>query len=399
MREMPVKLENPRELRGLAILSTAGAVTHVKKGLYLVKSQTGVGEYEVHTHANEGWTCTCPDYQANKANCKHIFAVKFSALLRKEVETCSKEEEEEVVEVVESCPLCESANIVRRGVRITQNGKVQRYFCKDCRRKFTLDRGFSRMKHDPKAITLSMDLFFKGISYRKICDHLKQFYGLDVAPSTPMRWVQKYLKILSQYSEKYKAEVGNIWHADEMTTYIKKRGENGYFEWLWNVMDAKTRYLLACRISKTRDATDARRPFKDAKLRTDVRPDVIVTDGLWSYRPAINREFYKKESMVQVPHLQLKDFETKPNNNIIERLNGTCRERMKVMRSLNDPINASIFADGFRTYYNYIRPHQALDGMTPAQVAGFPVDLTGNRWMKMIEASVSKSPAMQQQGG
>jgi len=396
---MPGQLENPRELRGLAILSAGNAVTHVKKGLYLVKSQTGVGEYEVHTHLNEAWTCTCPDYEKNKANCKHIFAVKFSVLLKNEVETSSKDEETEVVEVAERCPVCESANIVKRGIRRTRNGKVQRWFCKDCKRKFTIDTGFSRMKHDPKAITLSMDLFFKGISYRKICDHLKQFYELDVAPSTPMRWVQKYLKILGQYSEKYKADVGNVWHSDEMTVFIKKHGEKGYYEWLWNIMDAKTRYLLACKITKSRDITDTRRSLREAKSRTDIRPDAIVTDGLGTYPVAIKREFFDRDAFVQNPHVQLKDFETKPNNNIIERLNGTCRERMKVMRSLNDPINASIFADGFRTYYNYIRPHQALDGMTPAQMAGFPMDLTGNRWLKMIEASISKSPAMQQQGG
>lgn len=396
---MPAQLENPRELRGLAILSTGNSVVHVKKGLFLVKSQTGVGEYEVHTHLNEAWTCTCPDYEKNKANCKHIFAVKFSVLLKNEVETSSKDEESEVTEVAEKCATCESVNIIKRGVRKTQNGKVQRYFCKDCQRKFTIDRGFSRMKHDPKAITLSMDLFFKGISYRKICDHLKQFYEVDVAPSTPMRWVQKYLKILGQYSEKYKAEVGNVWHSDEMTVFIKKRGEKGYYEWIWNIMDAKTRYLLACKITESRSISETRQPLREAKSRTDVRPDAIVTDGLGTYPVAIKKEFFDRDAFVQNPHVRLKDFETKPNNNIVERLNGTCRERMKVMRSLNDPINASTFADGFRTYYNYIRPHQALDGMTPAEMAGFPVDLTGNRWLKMIEASISKSPAMRQGAG
>lgn len=390
--DMPAQLKNPRELRGLAILSTGNSVVRVKKGVYSVKSQTGVGDYEVRTHLHEAWTCACPDFKKFKTNCKHIFAVKFSVLLKEEVETSSKEGDIEVSEVADKCPMCESANNIKRGVRKTQNGDVQLYFCKDCRRKFTIDRGFSRMKHDPKAITLSMDLFFKGISYRKICDHLKQFYELDVAPSTPMRWVQKYLKILGQYSEKYKADVGNIWHSDEMTVFIKKHGEKGYYEWLWNIMDAKTRYLLACKITKTRDISDARRSLRAAKARTDSRPDAIVTDGLGSYPIAIRREFLDHSELIQNPHVQLKDFETKPNNNIIERLNGTCRERMKVMRSLNDPINASIFADGFRTYYNYIRPHQALGGMTPAQVAGFPMDLTGNRWMKMIEASVSESP-------
>jgi hypothetical protein len=41
-----------------------------------------------------------------------------------------------------------------------------------------------------------------------------------------------------------------------------------------------------------------------------------------------------------------------------------------------------------RTYYNFIRSHQGIDGMTPAQMAGVPIDLMGNRWQKMIELSV-----------
>ncbi len=37
-----------------------------------------------------------------------------------------------------------------------------------------------------------------------------------------------------------------------------------------------------------------------------------------------------------------------------------------------------------QTYYNYIRLHQGIGGMVPAQMANIPMDLTGNRWMTMI---------------
>ena len=89
-------------------------------------------------------------------------------------------------------------------------------------------------------------------------------------------------------------------------------------------------------------------------------------------------------TMHKNPHIWLKDFETKPNNNILERLNGTFRERTKGMRSFDSSIGAGEFAAGMQTYYNYIRPHMGINGMTPAQMAGIPLDLTGNRWMTMI---------------
>jgi len=390
------QLNNPRELRGLAILSKGNAITPVSKNVWNVKSQTGIGEYRVEKHGKV-WTCTCPDYEKNQTSCKHAHSVRFSLKLKARVEDdAEKETPPEAGFKPETCPECGESNVIKRGARHTMNGDVQMFGCKACDYRFTPDKGFSRMKSDPKAVMLSMDLYFKGISLRKICDHLKQFYNLIVDPTTPMRWVRKYLKILSQYAEDYKVEVGNIWHSDEMTIFIKKEGREKYYEWLWNIMDAETRFQLACRVSKNRYVMDARRAFKDAKKRTDVRPDAIVTDGLQAYKGAVLKEFYDHTAGIQNPHVRLKDFETKPNNNIIERLNGTFRERMKVMRSLSTELGAEEYAEAMRIYYNYIRPHQGINGLTPAQMAGVPIDLSGNRWQRMIELATFKSHAMQQ---
>jgi len=246
------------------------------------------------------------------------------------------------------------------------------------------------MKHTPDTITLTLDLYFKGLSDRKIVDHLKQFHKVSVVHTTVLRWIKKYLKLLSQYAEKNQVDVGNIWHSDEMTIFIKKEDEKRYYQWIWNVMDAKTRYLLACQVTEERYIKDARQVLKQAKDAASIRPDLIVTDGLQAYNEAIKAEFFDISAMIQNPHLRLKDFETKPNNNIVERLNGTFRERTKVLRSFPDSISANEFCAGMQVYYNYIRPHQGIGGLTPAQVAGLPLDLTGNRWMRMIELATSQ---------
>jgi hypothetical protein len=41
--------------------------------------------------------------------------------------------------------------------------------------------------------------------------------------------------------------------------------------------------------------------------------------------------------------------------------------------------------DGQRVYYNHIRPHQGLDGKTPAQAAGLELDLGANKWQSLIK--------------
>lgn len=390
------QFDDPRELRGLAILSQPNTVREVKKNHWMVKSQSGNGEYEVSRKFVKGrtaphlhdWSCTCPDHTTRNVICKHIHAVQFSLKLKVDVETDIKSQKIQGEEIGITCPICKSQNVIKRGIRKTSYAEIQRYGCQDCNHRFVIDKGFCRVKYDPRIIMLTLDLYFKGVSLRKISDHIQQFHGRKVCQTTPMRWIQKYMKLLSKYSEKYKADVGNIWHSDETTIFIKKEGEKKYYEWIWNVMDSKTRYLLACQITETRFVNDAQKPLKQAKMIANRRPDAIVTDGLPAYQKAIKAEFFDITAQIQNPHIRLKDFETKPNNNIVERLNGTFRERTKVMRSLDSAPTASEFIAGLQTYYNYIRPHQGIGGLTPAQLARIPIDLTGNRWETMIELAV-----------
>jgi hypothetical protein len=68
---------------------------------------------------------------------------------------------------------------------------------------------------------------------------------------------------------------------------------------------------------------------------------------------------------------------------MIERVNGTLRERTKVqhgLKTVKTPI-----AEGQRIQYNFVKPHMALEGQTPAQNAG--LDVKG--WTKLLELAVT----------
>jgi len=67
----------------------------------------------------------------------------------------------------------------------------------------------------------------------------------------------------------------------------------------------------------------------------------------------------------------------------MERYHGTFKERNKVMHGMKK--TDTVILDGQRVYYNHIRPHQALNGKTPAQAAGLELDLGVNRWMILIQ--------------
>lgn len=71
----------------------------------------------------------------------------------------------------------------------------------------------------------------------------------------------------------------------------------------------------------------------------------------------------------------------------MERLNGEIRDREKVMRGLKKLDTPVI--PGHQIYHNYVRPHEALDGKTPADACGIEVQ-GKNKWLTLIQNACSK---------
>jgi len=150
------------------------------------------------------------------------------------------------------------------------------------------------------------------------------------------------------------------------------------------------RFLLASQISTKREIDDARRVFAEAKALAKVKPAFVVTDGLRAYQDVFNKEFFTLRNP-RTEHIRLAGLAKASNNNMIERLHGTVRERDKVMRGLKR--EESDMIEGLRIYYNFIRPHMALNGLTPAEVANINLQLGQNRWESLIRQSVISNKA------
>ncbi len=45
----------------------------------------------------------------------------------------------------------------------------RKFECRDCKRYFTINIGFEKMKHNPQGITTAMQLYFSGESFEKCC--------------------------------------------------------------------------------------------------------------------------------------------------------------------------------------------------------------------------------------
>jgi len=289
------------------------------------------------------------------------------------------------------CEYC-GGRTVLHGTRTNEHTVKQRFLCLDCKRTFTQDAEYGKLSVNPKVIALVLDRYFKGISLRKITDHLSQFYDLEVSHIAVHKWIQKYTAMINKYADTIKPKTGEVWHGDE--TMIKVGGQ---YHYLWNMLDEETRFLLTANLTLNRGTEEAKQFFQ--KSMKNGKPKVIITDSLGSYRKAYKKVVSKWWTRdVETKHAQLKGsrpqhipfagFIKKMNNNVIERYHGTTRERDKVMRGLKKEKTAKVMLDGFKNYYNLVREHSTL-GTTPAQKAGISLNLGKNEWMGLLKRSVT----------
>jgi transposase-like protein len=74
-------------------------------------------------------------------------------------------------------------------------------------------------------------------------------------------------------------------------------------------------------------------------------------------------------------------------NSVVERLNGSTRDREKTMRGMNTKDSAQKIIEAMRIHYNFCREHSTL-GKTPAEASGLKLDLQGNKVESLFRLAV-----------
>ncbi len=291
-----------------------------------------------------------------------------------------------------SCLYCKSINIIKRGKRVTKNrGLIQRYFCNDCKKRFVINDGFYRMRNSPNKITLCLDLFFRGISTRKVQEHLQAFYPHNSDHSTILRWIIKYSNLINEFTNKLNVNVGNEIQADEVE-YRRRKSHKAKLgieqNWFVDVMDTKTRYMVASNYMETRTIENMSEVLKLAKRKTGEQIRVVTTDGLSAYRKALNKSFglHKREAKSKIIHNVVIANE-RGFNYPIERLHNNIRARTKTFRGFHGSLySAQSIMKGFEIYYNFITKHQAID-CCPYELATDLKLNSKNKWLELIKLS------------
>lgn len=271
------------------------------------------------------------------------------------------------------CKYCGSESLIKKGFV----AKKQLYKCKDCGHRFYLNGKFVRMKVNKHVIVTALNLYFDGLSLRKTQRNLEQIFGEKISQVTILNWIKKYSKLVKEFVMTLTPQLSGYWHEDE--TILKCEGRN---IWFWEMIDEDTRFLVASHISGTRTLKDTIAIFRKGYDQSKVRPRAIFVDGSLVYKPAFNKVFWTMRKATRPELVQRVGIRTRETNNMVERLHGTIKDRTKPMRGLKAFESTKDILEGYTIHYNYVRPHQSLNGKTPAQVAR--MDAPDN-WKSLIE--------------
>ena len=291
------------------------------------------------------------------------------------------------------CSKCKSENIIKWTKRKTENrGLIQRYKCNNCNKTFTLDDGFFRMRNAPQKVTCAMDLFYRGVSTRKVQEHFKAFYPHNADHTSILRWIRKYSVMISKFTGKLKLNVGAEVQIDEVEYHRRKSHKKKLGidkNWFIDSICPQTKFIVASNYVQSRNMKEIKSIIKNIKTKTESQVKIITSDGWLAYPDAIKKVygFSNKTHSVNVVHNIVTASKGDGFNYPIERLHNNLRARTKIMRGFHGSVeSANAILKGFEIYYNFITKHQTIN-KCPYELATDLKLNSQNKWLELINLS------------
>ncbi len=219
-----------------------------------------------------------------------------------------------------------------------------------------------KMKTPAKRIASALGMYYGGMSLDALQQQFRQDHGEDMSESNYWNWVRRFTKEAIKQCKDFHPAVGDEWVADE--TYMKLKGRNVYF---WDIIDTRTRYLLASHASFSRGAGSATILMKLAQFRAGKIPKVVITDKLGSYLVGVEEAFGGDAKHVQGGPFKL--LGSGESTAQIERFHRTLEQRTKVFQKYDSIEDIRLLTDGWLINYNFMKQNEGCGNVPPAQAA------------------------------
>lgn len=229
-----------------------------------------------------------------------------------------------------------------------------------------------------------LDLFYAGLSLRKISQIFRARYGRPLSPATILRrilcWVKDVDIAITYFLEKgepgFELDVGDIWEIDEMHLPYK-RGKLPFIV----VRDLKTGFDLWAILAYTVTSDAIKTALIAAKAIAHKCPLELRCDGLPVYDSAV-RDVFGSSTKLSI-HKRVGKM---GQNQSMEGHNGVFRTRFKAMRSLHSEEKSPIIMRGLVIDNNWVRYSTVLFGRTPVELALNKKPIDGKHsWLMLLE--------------
>jgi len=199
---------------------------------------------------------------------------------------------------------------------------------------------------------------------------------LSISRQTIPNLIRRYVELVLDFEQNTRhGFLCTEWQIDDSFQIFPKKGQNAgsdvkygrksvNFRYITNVLACESRYWLAAYVSSERDVKASEKALRLALKRSKYAPQTIKCDGFKPHRNAIRNVFR---------HIHIESKSKKEDFgwiNKIERLHVTMRKMGIKKRRFRSEENLRNHLELGRLYYNFLRPHQALNGDTPARKAG-----------------------------
>lgn len=228
---------------------------------------------------------------------------------------------------------------------------------------------FKRMRYPVHIIIAAIVMFFIGNnSFRQIALIMRMLHNVTVSHTTISNWCTRFAPLFQNIALELMSALdfnSDEWHADE--TVVKIAGLKHY---LWFIIDSETRFVLGFHLSPYRSSPQA---FSLLHQTTSLpgRPVAIVSDRYSAYKQPVKS--------LGLKHIRVQSFKDDIPNNLIEAFNKQFKAWYKTKQGFCSFDSANNLISMFVYFFNFVRPHSALSGLTPAQVAGLSLSKSQKR--------------------
>ena len=251
------------------------------------------------------------------------------------------------------CPTCQHPATKRDGYDAAGR---QRYHCRPCHRDFTAHStsAFSRYHWPPDVILMAVRWYCSlPLSAAQVVRLLAERH-IDVTARTVLNWTQTFGPQLAAALRKYRRRVGQKWTVDEVFCF---RGKQKLY--LYRAVDEHGQ-VIDVLLRDKRDRASAEAFFRQALVRTEMRPKAIITDHHQPYVKAVAAVIPFARHVCTGLHRR-RGYTTQP----IERSHVPTRDRLRGARGLRTVPTGQRFLESFEAFHALHRGMAKLRALVP----------------------------------